>query len=424
MRRKEELPASGFSAQSATLAARALALHHALRTLLDRVLPSLDGARACGRALGIRRHLGWQLFTIAHTTDCAGIIRALPQRRGWAIIERALVAKGATKDEMRALLRSVDAFQGLLDTSGEARSMLRAAAAGALDTKPQRDMTLRMRSDAMCANAYIHGIKVRSYISSIMIGPARPRGVVDLAAATTIDGLRRTRPGSAWPIYHTMESVDNQRASRGVCSGRYRAPGIPPLVLDLSTNAAVENCLRLRDDGKTQFVELLDRGAARSKSMRLAFLELLPRAGSVRRSDTESRLLFLMNTPTERAAVEVWLHRSVELRNDPSALLLSSPNLDRRVLSAYELERLPLERSAEPITGSRIAGISSRVTACHSELLRRGSDRLGAAMADFRGFRLEVMNPPWMAMLALAFDCGPKPEADHQTPRRRPSQST
>ena len=83
MSRNSDAADTGYSAQSAALAAGAMALHDALRRILDSLFPALDGARACGRALGLRRNLGWQLFTIAHTTDYAGIVRALPQRHGW-----------------------------------------------------------------------------------------------------------------------------------------------------------------------------------------------------------------------------------------------------------------------------------------------------------------------------------------------------
>ena len=412
MSRNSDAADTGYSAQSAALAAGAMALHDSLRRILDRLFPALDGARACGRALGLRRNLGWQLFTIAHTTDYAGIVRALPQRHGWEIAVRALEVRQATKDELRVLSKAVSDLRGLLDAPGGSRSTLRAAAAGALDSAAQRRKAVRMRAAATRANAHIHGIKVRMCVSSIMIGPVRPRGVVDIVAATTIDGLCRTRPGSAWPIYHTLEAIDDKRACLGVMSGRYRAVGIPPLAADLSTAGAAEKWLRLRSDGKTQFVELRDRGAEHANPLRLAFLAFLPRSGSVLRSETESRLLFLMNAPTERGVVEVWFHQSVSLRNDPSALLLSSPNLDRRVLSAYEIERLPLEKNAEPVKGSKIVGISPEAGASHTELLRRGSARLGAAMEDFRGFRLDVTHPPWMSMLALAFDCEPRPKPE------------
>jgi hypothetical protein len=31
--------------------------------------------------------------------------------------------------------------------------------------------------------------------------------------------------------------------------------------------------------------------------------------------------------------------------------------------------------------------------------------RLGAPLSEFTGFQLVVPNPPWMSMVAMAFDC-------------------
>jgi hypothetical protein len=41
----------------------------------------------------------------------------------------------------------------------------------------------------------------------------------------------------------------------------------------------------------------------------------------------------------------------------------------------------------------------------HEELLARAAKRLGAPLSEFTGFQLAVPNPPWMSMLAMAFDC-------------------
>ena len=106
-------------------------------------------------------------------------------------------------------------------------------------------------------------------------------------------------------------------------------------------------------------VELLDRGPANTDPLDLAFVEHLEHATTLKEARTRWRLLFLMTTPTERTVTEVWFHRSVRPATDPSAALVSSPNLNRRVLAEHGMERLPLE----------------------------------------------VPNPPWMSMLAMSFDC-------------------
>jgi hypothetical protein len=115
--------------------------------------------------------------------------------------------------------------------------------------------------------------------------------------------------------------------------------------------------------------------------------------------------MFLMTTPTERTVTEVWFHRSVKLATDPSAALMSSPNLNRRVLVEHGLERLPLEASAVPVARPLLPAAARKHSAVHAELLSRGAKRLGAPIEEFVGFQLDVPNPPWMSMLAMSFDC-------------------
>ena len=102
---------------------------------------------------------------------------------------------------------------------------------------------------------------------------------------------------------------------------------------------------------------------------------------------------------------EVWFHRSVKLVNDPAAMLMSSPNLNRRVLAEHSLERLPLEASAVPVGRPTLPAALRRHAGVHGELLSRAAGRLGAPIEEFTGFQLDVPNPPWMSMLAMAFDC-------------------
>lgn len=83
-----------FETTNASVTKAALELHHALRDALERALPSLDGARACGRALGLKRHLGWQIYAIGRTTDHATVIRSLPKARGWKLVLESLGKHG------------------------------------------------------------------------------------------------------------------------------------------------------------------------------------------------------------------------------------------------------------------------------------------------------------------------------------------
>lgn len=382
-----------------------MALHAAMRAAVDEVLPVVSGARACGRALGLKRHLGWQVYTVAHTSDHATVIRALPKARGWKLVMQALAEVGCTHAVLGNLQAAADRLRKQLQASLADRATVRAVAAGALDSAAQHQEMRRMRAEGTDANAYLHGIRVETCLSAFMVGPVGPKHVIDLAAVTSLHGVHRTRPGSPWPLHCLLEAYDDQRARRGVVAGKYRGTGIPPLVKPLSSAGVERDCLRMRKDGDTQVVELLDAGPRRAEAMHFAFMECLRSAGTAGASPSQSRLMYLMNTPTDRAVVEVWFHESVRLVNDPSGMLMSSPSLNRRVLTPQGMERLPLECVAVPIDRPTLPGALRKHQEAHEALLARAAKELGAPMSAFRGFQLDVPNPPWMSMLAMAFDC-------------------
>jgi hypothetical protein len=394
-----------FEATNARVTVAALELHRALRDALERALPRIDGARACGRALGLRRHLGWQVYAIARTADHAAIMRALPKSRGWTIVFKALHDAGCPETPLKVLREAIRAMDRELASDTTAGPVLRAAAAGALDTAAQRAAMLKARANATRANALLHGVSVKTYLSSFLIGPAGAGGEVGMATATSIHGIRRTRPGPAWPIYYTLEAHDEAHPSRGVTTMKHRTAGVPPLVRDLSSSTADGSCLRMHRDGETLMVELLDRGPANTDPLDLAFVEHLERVSTLTKASARWRLLFLMTTPTDRTVTEVWFHRSVTPATDPSAALVSSPNLNRRVLAEHGMERLPLEVDAVPVDHPSLPAALRKHSAVHAELLSRAAHRLGAPIQEFNGFQLEVPNPPWMSMVAMSFDC-------------------
>jgi hypothetical protein len=395
-----------FDVANAQITSAALELHHALRDALDQVLPPGSGARACGRALGLRRQLGWQIYSIAHTADHAAVIRALPKRRGWELVLDALRERGYCETSLRVLRSAIQRLDAQLGNPHWDRSIVRAVAAGALDSATDQDAMLRARKQATQANELIHGVGQRHYVSSFLVGPAGPRNAVGMAAVTSIHGLRRIRPGAAWPVYYTLEAYSHEAPTRGVLTASRRGGGITPLAADLSSHAAVSGCLRMRQDGETNMVELLDRGEANAQPLDLAFVEHVPKVGVLTEAPSPWRLMFLLTTPSERAVTEIWIHRSLRLANDPAAMLMSAPILNRRVLAEHTLERLPLESSAIPIERPTLPPAMRRHAATHGELLARGAKRLDSSIGDFVGFQLEITNPPWMSMLAMLFDCG------------------
>ena len=99
---------------------------------------------------------------------------------------------------------------------------------------------------------------------------------------------------------------------------------------------------------------------------------------------------------------ETWWTQSMwGSRDDLAAVIRIAQRGDLQ----YSVERLPLEASAVPVDAPKLPRALQRHDAAHTEMLALGAKKLGAPMSEFRGFQLDVKDPPWMSMLVLAFDC-------------------
>jgi hypothetical protein len=384
---------------------KAMDLSHSLRSAMDFAFPSVNGARACGRALGLKRQLGWQVYTISHASDYAIVLRSMPKQLGWKLVLNSLANKNCSASVLNHLRACIESLELQMNKVATDRSMLRAVTAGELGSAHQIKTMLRARAAAVRANEFIHGISVQTLLSAFMVGPAGANGVVDIATVTAFHGVKRSRASAAWPLYYTLECYDPQRSARGVFAKKYSRAKIGALVSDLSTPGVGNTCLRMRKDGQTNVVDLLDRGLDRSEAAHFCFLEHLKSAGSVGAKISQSHAMFLITTPIERAVVQVWLHKSVRIITDPSGSLVSSPNLNRRVMESNTVERLPLEAVAEMIHGPHLPASLRQYASSHQELLRRAAHKLRAPLSEFVAYQLDVANPPWMSMLVLSFDC-------------------
>lgn len=235
-----------FEATNARITAAALELHRALRDALERVLPSVDGARACGRALGLRRHLGWQVYAIARTADHAAVMRALPKARGWALVLKALHDADCPEKPLKALREAIRAMDHELAAGATALPALRAAAAGAMDTAAQRAAMLKARANATRANAVLHGVSVKSYLSSFLIGPAGADGAVGtlgghVAVEDVVDAVRSAEL-AACDGRRVVGSPGEEPGVRRSCRGCDRDSRGRGPILDETNSAHVSGC--------------------------------------------------------------------------------------------------------------------------------------------------------------------------------------
>ena len=387
----------------AALSTSTTKLRLAMRDALEKVLPISSGARACGRALGLKRSLGWQVYALANASDAATTLRALPRAQGWDLILQAFARSGCPARELDALRTEAKALESFLRLSRIDRDLLRAAACGGLDSARETSAMLRARRAATIANERIFGLAAHTTMTAVILTPVDTRGRFDSISATFLHGIKRSRAGSPWPIYLSAETMEKRGQEPKVGKRSRSVAGTRPFVEELSTPKIAKDGLHRREHGDAILYELLDRGTARSEPVHACFLEHQRRAGTCEHTGERSELHLSTNLPTRYAAFEVWLHRSHTLTTKHSASLVGSPRVFGTFPEPPESLRLPLDADAEPITSSKLPPSMRSCQALRLALLQCAFDESGLGAEEFEGFRVVVRDPPIHARIVLAW---------------------
>jgi hypothetical protein len=385
------------------LTARTRSLSSALRTALAHVLPETSGARACGRALRLRRSLGWQVYAVAHSTDASTVLRALPREQGWDLIQHSLQRAGCPVKALDALRSEIQATETLLSGAKIDRAMLRAVAGGSLDSARERQATRRARRTATAANERIFGIRARANVVSVLLGPTSQDGRFDSASTTILHGIRRLRAGSPWPVYQSAEFTHSREESMRTASGRTGKGKGGPFMEALSTPGIAKHSLQRRRCGNAVIYELIDDTDSRGNEVQICFAEHIAGAGTAEQSGQRSELHLSTNMPMHVAVFEVFIHRSHHIVSQPSASLVGSPRVFGSFPEPPENLRLPLEVDAELIAKPNLPTGLRACDATRSSLLAQAASMLTVPLEDFAGYRVIVRDPPIHSRIVLAW---------------------
>ncbi len=392
-----------FAATVAEVSGLVATLRESLRESLRSVLPELSGGRACGRALGLKRDLGWKVYTIATSTDTPTVLRLLPRRTGWNLVLKGLREAKCPETRIRALEAAIDSIAERLDAARIDRALLRAVAAGGLDTARESLAMVRGRAAARKANEEIYGVRAEALLGTYLIGPPDAKHRVGSFGVTQFEGLCRLRPGPAVPVHCSLQAWHvgwkGIRAGRGAGGGR----GVPSLVADLSDPAIEAGLVRAVDRPPGTVVEYLGDGSEPPRGYRAVFADFLPHGGTAGPADDRGDLSLVIDLPIAHAMLEVWLHRSVRRTSEPAAALFGPFVRVPTVGEATDLMRLPLEATAEAIAKPSLPRAFTAGKPAHHEMLRRGAATLGRPLDEFDGFRIVVRDPPIGSRITLAW---------------------
>lgn len=369
-------------------------LQSTLRDAMRSVLPDLSGARACGRALGLKRGLGWSLYTVLTVEDPPTILRSMPRRAGWEIVFESLGRLGCQPRLVVALRRSVNRLLDRLDSSSIDRSMLRAAAAGGLDTTREVGAMLKARRSMRQSAEEVHGLRVQAKVGTFLIGPADRKGLIDLVGILEYESLKRLRPGHPFPLHQRVQAWRPTRKEL-----KYSAPlkvggRIPGLVTDLSTPGVAMHDLELGTGDDERTIYFLGERTLTADSVRLAFAEHLHKCGSVGSKDNRVELDLSIYEPIAFGVLEAWVHRSIARITEPAAMLFMHYGSSAWFGEKKHRVRIPLEAEAKPIPNATLPAIVRGSGVSHEKVLTRGAETLKAPFEEFVGYRVVVPDPP------------------------------
>ena len=184
MARQPKPPASvDFDSFVADATRALLRTQSLLRAALVSVLPLETGARACGRALGISRHLGSQAWSLAFAPDAALALSRLPGPGGWRTLLSALADRGRPAAEIDALRAAVAALNHTV-AAPASEGLLQTMAAGGLATSVEAAAIVKARRLSRTAAEMLQGVRCGLNAGATVIGPADSKRRCDIASAS------------------------------------------------------------------------------------------------------------------------------------------------------------------------------------------------------------------------------------------------
>jgi len=387
-------PAPDFPAVVEELSQLVTELRDALRIAVRGIVPENSGARACGRAVGLSRGLGWSVYIVLTVSDPPTVIRAMPRGKGWGQVLARLKKLGRPVTELAALRRASERLLVRLESSVADRRVVRAAASGGLDTPQESTAMARARRSMRTSAEQVLGLRSQLQIGAFVVSAPNRARQVDIVGTLEFEGLKRIRPGYPFPIFQRVRAW--HPTSKGLKSSNplQTSDALPGLVTDLSTRGIVGRDVRLGVGDEERTIYFHGEETAGGGGIRAAFAEHLPRAGTVGGDDDRAELDLAIHQPTAFAVMEVWLHRAIVRRSEPAAVLAgmygemwSQPKISNRV-------RIPLEAESKPIESPALPARLRADRGMHEVLIGRAAKALRTSIADLVGYRVVVPDPP------------------------------
>jgi hypothetical protein len=381
-------------------ARRALgALADALRAAAASVAPRGTNALAMSRVLGIDKSLSWRISRFTAERDPVDGSQHLPGPSGLRIYAAAVRDAGAPMGVARALEAAIDRVERVTGAHAGSRAAFRAMLAHCRDAVGDDERTLEFRRSAFVANSALWGIEARARLLVAVVIPAAD-GRLGMVLASGFFGLRRMRPGLAWPL--ARRRVRDPRG--GVHDSGARpldgsvGPHDAPILREFTSIGQRELHPAEGPDGTDW--ELAPGEVGLAGAVDCVFAERFDAIGDRARGATE--LMMRLDVPCEVAVIEAFVDRSIAPAAEPVPALHGLLTGGTGAIGPQrERARLPLSERPLRLDPDLAANPLAEVPR-HWELVNDCMRAVDRPPDAFVGHRLVVRHPMIPSALTLS----------------------
>jgi len=394
-------PSPEFARLAAELSGALTQIRKALRAILDRLLPDDAGVRSFARSLDLELTTAWRCWNLAYVADASTALKSLPGNRAWSTILARFEARGVDELLLEQLRSAITEASTLLDDRRLNRSIIRAIAAGQLDSSRDIASMLAARREGVRSNTRLYGLHCKTRLAAVLLAPGSTPGSLSLASGGCFDRLVRARPGMPWPIHRQSAATD----AAGTTLRRSRSlgdvPDLPMVISRLSSKGIFGGAIRPGRRHSWETIDLCDLSAAERNGLRLVHAEVLPDAGSIAPGEV---MPFVHQEPAtlplDLLVLDLLIHRAVRRHTEPSASLHGTPIPAEHLASWDESVRLPFEAEPEKVDSPRLPRRLAAANPPYRAALRIMAAALGARLEAFDIYRLTVPSPPLFSVIA------------------------